>query len=86
MIALKTHVHVLREEETEGVALCEPQTVYWSASDWETLRPWLDRVSLAELSDLTGIDQRRLREYRQGKRKPPAERVERMAEALTRLL
>ncbi len=63
----------LLERQEEGVALCEPQTVYWSTSDWETLRPWLDRVPLAELSKLTGIPERTLRSYRLG------ERVSRMA-------
>ena len=76
----------LLEQQEAGVALCEPQTVYWSASDWETLRPWLDRVSLAELSKETGISERRLREYRQGARKARPERVAAITEALAPLI
>ncbi len=68
-----------------GGLLDDPQAVYPGGGEWETIRPWLDRVSLAELSKETGISERRLREYRQGKRRPKAERTEVIAEALARL-
>ncbi len=68
------------------MVLCESQQVYWSAGDWETLRPWLDRVSLPELSKLTGIPERTLRSYRLGKRLPPPATREAITRALATML
>ena len=75
----------LIEQQEEGVLLTDPQAVYPGGGEWEAIRPWLDRVPLAELSKRTGVDERRLREYRQGRRRPRAERVEAIAKALTRM-
>ena len=65
-----TVLHIEKEtnliQEEEGVLLDGPQAVYPGGGEWETIRRWLHRVSLAELSKETGIRERRLREYRQG--------------------
>ena len=52
--------------------LSNPQAVYTGGREWETLWPWLDRVPLAELSNLTGIPVRTLRSYPLGQRVPAA--------------
>jgi hypothetical protein len=76
----------LLEQQTEGVALEDPQTVYTAASDWEMIRSWLKRVSLAELAKLSGVHERRLRDYREGKQEPRRERMAASVEALARVL
>ena len=76
----------LIEQQEEGVLIDDPQAVYLGGGEWEALRSRLDRVSLAELSKEAGISERRLREYRQGKRRPRAERVAVIAAAVVRML
>jgi hypothetical protein len=74
----------LIEQQEEGVLLADPQAVYSAGGEWVAIRPQLGRVSIAELSKLSGISERRLREYRQGARRPSAKRLEAIAGALGR--
>ena len=64
----------------------DPQAVYPSEVERELLRRHLKKVDLKALAQLSGIDERRLREYRQGVRVPKPERAEKIAEALAELL
>jgi hypothetical protein len=66
----------------ERVLLTDPQAVYFGGGEWETIRPWLGRVSIRELSRLSGVPERRLREYRQGARRPSAKRLGAITAAL----
>ncbi len=75
----------LIEQQEEGVLLSDPQVVYPGGGEWEAIRSQLDRVSISELSRLSGISERRLREYRQGARRPSAKRLEAIAGALGRV-
>jgi hypothetical protein len=76
----------LLEQQEEGVLVTDPQAVYPCSSEWELLRRHLKNVDLKTLAELSGIDERRLREYRQGARVPKRERVEKIVEALGELL
>jgi transposase-like protein len=62
------------------------QAVYFGGGEWETIRPWLGRVSKRERSRLSGVPERRLREYLQGARRPPMKRLGTIAAALVRML
>jgi transcriptional regulator with XRE-family HTH domain len=64
----------------------DPQAVYPCRSEWALLRAHLKKVDLRALAELSGIAERRLRDYRQGARVPKRERVETIAEALAELL
>jgi len=79
-VRVLTVVHIgkeanLLEQQEEGVLLTDPQAVYFGGGEWEAIRPWLDRVSIRKLSRLSGVPERRLREYRQGARRPSAKRL-----------
>lgn len=63
-----------------GRGIGDPLAVYWSKADWEMLRPWLERVPLAELARETEIPERTLRSYRM--RAPPVEKHQMMGCAL----
>ena len=76
----------LLEQQEEGVLLANPQAVYFGGGEWETIRPWLGRVSIRELSRLSGVPERRLREYRQGVRRPSAKRLGMISAALAQTL
>jgi DNA-binding transcriptional regulator YiaG len=93
----RLHVHVLSilhigkesnqiEQQEEGVLLSDPQVVYSEEGDWEMIRSQLGRVSISRLARLSGVSERRLREYRQGDRKPSPKRLEAIAAALGRVL
>ena len=62
----------LLEQQEEGVVLGDPQAVYAGGNEWERLRAQLQSVSLRELSQLSGVSPRMLRDLRQGTRKPSA--------------
>jgi len=62
----------LLEQQQEGVSIADPQAVYSGEADWEKIRSQLDQVSISELSHRSGVSARRLREYRQGIRRPSA--------------
>jgi hypothetical protein len=76
----------LIEQQEEGILLTDPQAVYLGGGEWEAIRKWLDRVPTSELSKRSGVDARRLREYRQGVSRPRPERAKAIAEALARML
>ncbi len=76
----------LLEQQEERVLLTDPQAVYLGGGEWESLRPWLGRVSIRKLSKLSGVPERRLREYRQGARRPSAKRLRAIVAALVRML
>jgi hypothetical protein len=76
----------LLEQQEEGVLIVDPQAVYWGGGEWETVRPYLDRVSIAELSRRSGVNARRLREYRQGVRRPKAKTFRKIVKALAEML
>jgi hypothetical protein len=78
-------VNILEQQE-EGVAITGPQTDYPSEMEWELLRAHMKNVDLKALVELSGSDERRLREYRQGVRVPKRERIEKIAEALAEIL
>jgi hypothetical protein len=64
----------------------DPQADYPSEIEWELLRAQLKNVDPKALAELSGIDKRRLREYRQGVRVPKRERVKKIVEALAEIL
>ena len=76
----------LLEQQEEGVLLADPQAVYFGAGEWETIRPWLGRVSKRELSRLSGVPERRLREYRQGMHRPSAKTLDTIVTGLGQML
>lgn len=93
----RTPVHVLTvfhigketnllEQQEEGVALVDPQATYIGTGEWEAIRARLQSVSLAELSELSGVSQRMLRDLRQGTRLPSAATLEAIEAALSTLL
>jgi DNA-binding transcriptional regulator YiaG len=82
-IGKETH---LLEAQEERVLLIGPQAVYLGGGEWETIRPWLYRVSISKLSALSGVSQRMLRDIRQGKRRPSGKNLEAIMAALVRLL
>ena len=93
----RLHVHVLYaihigketnllEEQEKGNVLTDPQEVYRGGGEWGEIRSWLDRVSIAKLATLTGLNARTLRCYRQGTRKPPPEKLEAIAVVVVQML
>jgi hypothetical protein len=76
----------LIEQQEEGVLLSDPQAVYSEEGDWEMICSQLDRVLLSRLAKLSGVSERRLREYRNGDRKPSRKRRDAIAAALGRML
>ena len=76
----------LLEEQAEGVALTDPQTVYRNGSEWEAIRDLLETASITRLAELSGVSERMLRDLRQGTRRPSAETLEAIAGALGRML
>jgi hypothetical protein len=76
----------LIEQQEERILIADPQAVYWGEDEWETVRPYLNRVSISHLSRLSGVPERRLREYRQGARRPSAKRLRKIMEALAEML
>jgi len=76
----------LLEQQEEGVLLADPQAAYFGGGEWETIRPWLGRVSFRKLSRLSGVPDRRLREYRQGVHRPELKRLGAITAALVRML
>jgi hypothetical protein len=93
----RLHVHALSithigketnrlEQQEQGVLDVDPQVEYRGGGEWETTRPYLDRVSLSELSRRSRVPERRLREYRQGDRQPFGRRREAILEALAEML
>jgi transcriptional regulator with XRE-family HTH domain len=66
--------------------IADPQAAYVDGSEWEAIRPYLDRVSISELSARSGVSQRMLRDLRQGTRRPSPRRLEAIAVALVRML
>ncbi len=86
-----TVVHIgketnLLEQQEEGVLSGDPQAIYSAGGEWEAIRSQLDRVSIAKLATLTGLNARTLRCYRQGTREPPLEKFEAISAALARML
>jgi len=76
----------LIEQQEEGILIADPQAVYRGGGEWEMLRPYLDRVSISELTELTGVPARTLRSYRQGDRRPKPRQLHRIAAASAQLL
>jgi hypothetical protein len=74
------------EQQEEGVLDADPQAVYRGGGEWEMLQPYLDHVSISELSRRLGVSARRLREYRQGTRRPSAKRLRAIVAALAPML
>lgn len=62
----------------------DSQAAYRVGSDWEAIRVRLAGVSISRLSELTGIGEPRLREDRQGVRRPSATRQVWISAALRR--
>ncbi len=76
----------LIEQQEEGVLLADPQQVYSIAGEWEAIRSELDRVSIPELAERSGVSPRMLRNLRKGDRRPSAKTLEAIAAALVRML
>ena len=74
------------EQQQEGTLLEDPQAVYSGGGEWEALRPWLDRVSLSKLAELSGLTPRMLRYLRNGDRKPSAKKFQAIVAALVSML
>jgi transcriptional regulator with XRE-family HTH domain len=68
------------------VVIGDPQAICESPAEWDLTRSRMESVDLSELAKLSGLDPRRLREYRQGDRRPKRDRFARIVEALTRIL
>jgi transcriptional regulator with XRE-family HTH domain len=76
----------LLEEQEKRVPLTDPQAVYAGGDDWEAIRPWLDWVSISKLAARSGVSPRMLRNLRQGHRRPSAQTLEAITEALIQRL
>jgi hypothetical protein len=76
----------LLEQHEEGILLTDPQAVYLGERDWETVRSLLDRVSISDLADESGVPARTLRSYRRGDRRLSAKKLGAIEEALVRML
>ena len=76
----------LLEEQEKGVLLTDPQAVYSGAGEWELLRPHLSRVSISDLAARPGVDERMLRYLRRGDRRPSADKLEAIIDALGQML
>ncbi len=76
----------LLEQQEEGILLDDPQAIYWGAGEWEGIRSQLDRVSIPELAERSGVSPRMLRNLLKGDRRPSAKTLEAIAAALLRLL
>ena len=76
----------LIEQQEEGVVLTDAQQVYSNGSEWEWVRSQLDRVSIPELAERSGVSPRMLRNLRKGDRRPSAKTLEAIAAALVRML
>ena len=76
----------LIEHEEEGVLVSDPQAVYSGPGEREMIRTWLGRVRLADVAVRTRIEERRLREYRAGRRWPKRHKERVIVEALMGVL
>jgi hypothetical protein len=74
------------EQQEEGILIADPQAVYPGGGEWEMLRPYLDRVSIPELSARSGVPERTLRSYRRGDRRPTPKKLRKIAAALAEML
>ncbi len=75
----------LLEQQEKGLLTEDPQQIYSGEDYWETLRSSLSGIRLGDLATITGIDERRLREYRGGKR-PRPRRMARIAAGIVEYL
>jgi hypothetical protein len=76
----------LIEQQEEGILIADPQAVYRGGGEWEMLRPYLDRVSIPELAELSGVSPEMLRKVRRGERRPSAQRRVAIIKALAEML
>jgi DNA-binding transcriptional regulator YiaG len=76
----------LLEEQEEGVLLTDPQAVYSGSGEWEVIRPQLSQVSISKLATRSGVSARMLRNLRKGDRRPSAETLEAIIDALVQML
>jgi hypothetical protein len=54
----------LLEQQEEGILVTDPQAAYFDGTEWNAIRPHLDRVSIAELSARSGVSARMLRDLK----------------------
>ena len=64
----------------------DPQAVYSTGGELETIRKWLHQVKIAEVAEISGISERMLREIRQGKRNPSRNSMEGILRALAEMI
>ena len=56
------------------------------AGEWEALRLWFREVSIAELAARSGLNERTLRDYRLGNRRPSPKAMKAIEAALAGIL
>ncbi len=65
----------LLEEQEAGTVEHDPQTVFRTEGELESLRAWLGRVSITEVARLSGVSERMIRAIRNGDRNPSDEKL-----------